>query len=480
MTFKSITKKISNIFVFLLFLSGIFLQAGEARAVLGADWTEATSSAAWSARSGHASVVFDNKMWVIGGSDSSGTYNDVWYSSDGVTWTQAPDASWSARYGHTSVVFNDEIWVMGGAGASVGSYFDDIWHSSDGLSWTKALPTTPYWSARPNHTSVVFNGEIWVMGGYGFASNKNDVWHSSSGSSWTQAPDAGWSDRQNHTSVVFDNKMWVMGGSYNNDVWWSSDGESWTRATANANWSDRQNHTSIVFDDKMWVMGGVNAGNYFNDVWYSELVVPTCTITASSLSILSGNSSDLTWDTLNATSATISDGVTTTPLVGLSGIETVSPITDTTYTITATDGTNSGTCSATVTILPTPPPPPPTPTGGIVPCGREFNDPATSWDDTADCQLCHFIILADNMIDLLMKIVAIIAILALVIGGLIYVKSSGNTSLILVAKQNFNKILYGFVIVFIAWVAVNAVMTLFSFSDPSGDGSWAIFTCNIP
>ena len=124
--------------------------------------------------------------------------------------------------------------------------------------------------------------------------------------------------------------------------------------------------------------------------------------------------------------------------------------------------------------------PPPSVTGGLVPCGRDLNNPATPWNETADCQLCHFVILADNIVDFLMKMVTIIAVLALVIGGLIYIKSAGNTSLILSAKQNFNKILYGFTVVFIAWVAVNIAMVLFGFSDPLGNGSWAVFDCNVP
>ena len=41
-------------------------------------WTQATSAAAWGARSDHTSVVFDGRMWVLGGYD--GTYrNDVWW-----------------------------------------------------------------------------------------------------------------------------------------------------------------------------------------------------------------------------------------------------------------------------------------------------------------------------------------------------------------------------------------------------------------
>ncbi len=78
-----------------------------------------------------------------------------------------------------------------------------------------------------------------------------------------------------------------------------------------------------------------------------------------------------------------------------------------------------------------------------------------------------------------MGVVALVNVLALVIGGLIYTKAAGDASLILSAKKNFNKVLYGFAIVFIAWVIVNIAMVLFGFTDPLGDGSWAVFNCNV-
>ena len=56
----------------------------------------ATAGADWSARLYHKSVVYDNKMWVIGGGTSGGYGNDVWYSTNGVNWTQATaSAGWS-------------------------------------------------------------------------------------------------------------------------------------------------------------------------------------------------------------------------------------------------------------------------------------------------------------------------------------------------------------------------------------------------
>jgi len=238
----------------------------------GVNWTQATANAGWPARTGHTSVVFDNKMWVMGGADGSGySKRDVWYSSDGVNWTQATaNAQWLARHGHTSVVFDNKMWVIGGNAAG---YRNDVWYSTDGVNWTQATANAG-WSARYGHTSVVFDNKMWVMGGVDMSNYRNNVWYSTDGVNWTQATaSAGWSARYYHASVVFDNKMLVLGGEVSggkrNDVWFSTNGVNWIQATANAQWSARYVHTSVVFDNKMWVMGG-DDGSYKRDVWYSR------------------------------------------------------------------------------------------------------------------------------------------------------------------------------------------------------------------
>jgi len=261
----------------------------------GVTWIQATANAGWSARSEYTSVVFDNKMWVMGGYDGSSLRNDVWYSSDGVTWTRATaNAGWSARYGHTSVVFDNKMWVMGGAG----SYKNDVWYSADGVNWTRATANAQ-WAARVIHTSVVFDNKMWVISGQDASGAKNDVWYSSDGVNWTQATaNAQWVERVLHTSVVFDNKMWVMGGHisgspyYKNDVWYSTNGVNWTQATANAGWAGRYAHTSVVFDNKIWVIGRYD-GSLKRDVWYSRGITFTITFNHTGLN------SDFTGNVLN-------------------------------------------------------------------------------------------------------------------------------------------------------------------------------------
>lgn len=144
----------------------------------GSNW-EFVVNAVWATRYGHTSVITpDGKIWVIGGYDGS-LRNDVWYSSNGSSWTQATSAaSWTARRYHASVITPDvRIWVLGGVDSSARR--NDVWYSSNGSSWTQATAAAS-WTARDKHTSVVTpDGRIWVMGGYD-GSLRNDVWDSSS------------------------------------------------------------------------------------------------------------------------------------------------------------------------------------------------------------------------------------------------------------------------------------------------------------
>lgn len=234
----------------------------------GKHWQEATSNASFSPRSSHESVVFDNKIWVIGGRSGSTDFkNDVWYSSDGVNWIEATsNAGFEEREGHTITVFDNKIWVIGGWNLTSGGK-NDVWHSSDGVNWTQATSSAPF-SKRSEHSMAVFDNKMWVIAGIVTTDNDNDVWHSNDGVNWIEATnDAAFTKRNAHSTAVFDDKIWVIGGynspNFKNDIWYSSDGISWIEATTNTPLSGIAGYKTIVFDDKIWVIGGL----YSNDVW---------------------------------------------------------------------------------------------------------------------------------------------------------------------------------------------------------------------
>ncbi|MBI5554451.1 MAG: prepilin-type N-terminal cleavage/methylation domain-containing protein [Elusimicrobia bacterium] len=253
-----------------------------------------TNFPVWSGSTGrHTSLVYDNKMWVIGGFNGTDYQTGVWYTNDlnladGQTWTQVTTnpSGWPGRKGHTSLVYDNKIWVLGGYD---GVYKNDVRYSADGINWIQATNTA--WSTgREGHTALVYDNKMWVIGGSN-GSFLNEIWYSTDGQTWTQvtANPPVWSGRFGHTSLVYDNKMWIIGGNNGgvlNDIWYTddtnlADGQTWTQAVTT--WVGRQGHTSLVYDNKMWVIRGENSTGPQNDVWYSvgydrllEVVITVC------------------------------------------------------------------------------------------------------------------------------------------------------------------------------------------------------------
>ncbi len=190
----------------------------------GIVWTEVNSSAGWDARRGHTSVVFDNKIWVMGGrtggeGSNGANFNDVWSSTDSI-WTEVnSSAGWDARRGHTSVVFDNKIWVMGGS-ITGSDLLNDVWSSTDGIVWTE-VNSSAGWGYRRGHSSVVFDNKIWIIGGID-ESKLNDVWYSTDGIMWTEGLSGNSNWNESAETVVFDNKIWRLGGCCQgiNDIWY--------------------------------------------------------------------------------------------------------------------------------------------------------------------------------------------------------------------------------------------------------------------
>jgi hypothetical protein len=76
--------------------------------------------------------------------------------------------------------------------------------------------------------------------------------------------------------------------------------------------------------------------------------IPTATLTATPSTIVVGQSTSLDWNSSDATSASIDQGIGT---VNISGQQTVTPTADITYTLTVTGPGGSGSDTAVVTVL---------------------------------------------------------------------------------------------------------------------------------
>ncbi len=299
-----------RLFVWFIFLvATIVLLNGEpafsqTAAVTAPNWVQVTEKTAFSPRDSCGEVVFNGRMWLIGGwlnSNEDGP-RDVWSSADGKEWRlEIEQAPWKHADLSITVVHNDKMWLMGGwhggrlphATAS-----NQVWSSTDGKEW-KQETAAAGWSPRLGAAGVSFKGRMWIFGGierYYFGNDndlKNDVWSSKDGATWERAASsAPWSPRAYHCAVVHNDKIWIFGGGnylpgYKafNDVWSSDDGVHWEQATASAPWSPRMWFSADVYRGKMWVIGGWsnNPSKNWGDVWHStdgknwtELKTPAC------------------------------------------------------------------------------------------------------------------------------------------------------------------------------------------------------------
>jgi len=120
--------------------------------------------------------LFDNSIWLFGGSDGKTNqtyYNDIWNTSNGRNWVRIRQTtSWTERILYAAVVDDKRMWLIGG------NYDQNIFYSTNGSNWKYINVSVPTNSqSRWEFTAVYFNNKIWILGGYDNTGNFNDVWY---------------------------------------------------------------------------------------------------------------------------------------------------------------------------------------------------------------------------------------------------------------------------------------------------------------
>jgi len=273
------------------------------------------------------SVVFQGRLWVLGGGSYATTNPDCgnvgssevwsWDGVDGHAWVEATVAApWTPRIYHGVFVFDNQMWVMAGVHNDRGGaeMLCDVWSSPDGVNWTAVANPAP-WSGRHAPSVWVYDDAVYMEGGTGQSRARgpcpngagsdlplNDVWRYAQHPggrigppeySWRPLLQQGEAPFPGHDAagaLVYKNLMWLIGGwnpevyapmTTTNEVWNSADGIHWTQVKRNTfvpgsfdpltDWEGRHTAGWVVFDDKMWIVGGDNnSGHYQSDIWNSS------------------------------------------------------------------------------------------------------------------------------------------------------------------------------------------------------------------
>lgn len=77
-----------------------------------------------------------------------------------------------------------------------------------------------------------------------------------------------------------------------------------------------------------------------------------------------------------------------------------------------------------------------------------------------ECSQCDILMVIKNIVQFILKIVGPLAILAIILGGFLYVTSGGSEERAQMAKGAITAVIVGFVIVLVAWVLVNFIIQI--------------------
>jgi len=263
---------------------------------VGDNWASLSSMSWFRSRSLYQSVIFDDKLWVIGGFngyqnyvntatfDSGNFINDIWYTDDAVNWylaTEHPVFENISNHASAACVYDGRIWNIGGRSLDT-TYNDDVWYSYDGTDWHRAT-NSPGFCGRAGHKAVSFDGYMWVIGGCIGMGFENDVWRSTNGVDWELVTPPRWrydmsysvgdivTHYNSHYTCIVDH-----GPSYPfNAADWAHVRDIFTSRTL---------FELRVFNNEMWLIGGMSCSYssspssyglitgyfYSSEVWHSS------------------------------------------------------------------------------------------------------------------------------------------------------------------------------------------------------------------
>jgi len=394
-------------------------------------------------------AVVNNKIYVFGESSTLEEYDPA---TD--TWIAIPSSEVSRRLFAVAAVDN-KIYIMGGySGGFMAGTASKVLKEYD--------PATNTWTAksdmlnvRSDFAAVTVDDKIYAIGGrtggIGGVILSTVEEYDPATNTWTPKADMPTIARRWLAATTVNGKIYAIGGYNGGPLSTVEEYDPATNTwTAKADMpTARYGLAAATVNGKIYAIGGYNGGplstveeyDPATNTWTARPSIPMPTARYSLTAVAAGNKI---------------------------------------YAIGGFGGTDKETEELSITISsspPSPPPSPPPPTEckpGLVPCGRICDVSSTPYREDQPCTICHLVLMMQLIMDFLFKIAAVVAAFFIAASGTMYIVSAGRPELLSLSKTTFKTTLLGFILVFIAWVLVNTILTMFGYIDPLRDGNWHI------
>lgn len=210
------------------------------------DWMRATESAEpFRSHVAHL-LATDEALWAVGTykPHSDNVSPEVWRSPDGANWERVTRITpWAHHKRFDAIVFQNRLWVLGGKDVNeygeVEQHISDIYVSGDGVLW-ECAGTLPFGEEERFIKSLnpfVYDDRLWLNPG---VSNSNQLWNTRDGKHWESVPmDAPIGDYEHKITLSHEGQLWLVGGFSSSDTFGSyfyHSMESWWRSIDAAHW----------------------------------------------------------------------------------------------------------------------------------------------------------------------------------------------------------------------------------------------------
>jgi N-acetylneuraminic acid mutarotase len=201
----------------------------------------------------------DGQIYAYAGGAAASPWGYV-SADNGVTWSRF-QATWSpARRGAAGAVFNNTLWLTGGSPQQVGDLLSDTWAAplSNPGAWGK-VDDGAGWGGRWAHRLQVFNGKLYLLGGVQGRAPVGDVWVMGDDGKWSQVNSQAFKPRMNFAVGVVGGQMLVIGGTQDqpaDDCAVTSDGQTW-RSYPTPWTGARSQFSAVTIGDTLYVVGGL-------------------------------------------------------------------------------------------------------------------------------------------------------------------------------------------------------------------------------
>ncbi len=223
--------------------------------------------------SGSSSSSTTPVLYLAGGQNAAGVpQTEVYRSTDGITWTDVGDLPSGRSYGGFAQ-YSGKLYYVGGCTGSINgacATSASVFYSSDsGVTWETSADSLA--AVRTGEGLVVFNGAMWLVGGYAGGASTNDDTFSSTSGAWSTNAAVMPGNLGIGAVTTFGGKIWMIGGGIGatNVIYYSTDGITWGTSAGTLS-ASRARGGLTYYNGYFWYAGGDDLTNAHDDVYKSS------------------------------------------------------------------------------------------------------------------------------------------------------------------------------------------------------------------